>query len=102
PDSAFSLEPHEFEAMVRAVRTVEKALGRVNYSLSEKEAGMRTFRRSLFAVKDVRAGETLTRENVRSIRPGQGLPPKHLSEILGRKAARAIAAGTPLAWELIG
>ena len=60
------------------------------------------FRRSLFAVRDVRAGETFTADNVRSIRPGQGLPPKYLPKILGRKAAKSIAAGTPLAWELIG
>lgn len=102
PDSAFSLEPLEFKAMVEAVRTVEKALGSVHYGLTENEASMRKFRRSLFAVKDLRAGELFTTENVRSIRPGHGLPPKHLPEILGRKAAKAIPAGTPLAWELIG
>src|SRR5207248_11468680 len=101
PDSTFSLEPHEFKAMVEAVRTVEKALGRVNYGLTAKEIGMRKLRRSLFAVQEVRAGEPLTAENVRSIRPGHGLPPKHLPEILGRKAAKPISAGTPLAWELI-
>lgn len=102
PDSAFSLEPHEFKAMVEAVRTAEKALGGVHYGLSAKEAASRAFRRSLFVVKDVRRGEAFTAENVRSIRPGHGLPPKYLPEVLGRRAARDVAAGTPLAWELLG
>ena len=102
PDSAFSLEPHEFKEMVEAIRTTEKALGRVHYGVSQEEAKSSVFRRSLFVVKDVKAGENFTAENVRSIRPGHGLHTRHLEEILGRTASRNIQRGTPLAWELIG
>jgi len=102
PDSAFSLEPCEFKQMVAAVREAEESLGRVCYEPSESEKGMRLYRRSLFAVKDIKAGEVLTEINVRSIRPSNGLPPKHLAEVLGRRAGRAIQAGTPLNWELLG
>jgi N-acetylneuraminate synthase len=98
PDSAFSLEPHEFRTMVDAVRTAEKALGGVHYGASEQEAASRMFRRSLFVVQDVKAGDVLTEENVRSIRPGHGLPPRQLPEILGRRASRDIQRGTPLSW----
>jgi N-acetylneuraminate synthase len=101
PDSAFSLEPQEFKAMVCAVREVERALGRVSYEMAEHEKASRVFRRSLFVVKDVKAGEILSRDNVRSIRPGHGLPPKHLDEVLGRHAAVDIERGTPLRWEHI-
>jgi N-acetylneuraminate synthase len=101
PDSAFSLEPHEFRAMVEAVRAAEKALGEARYGCSQKEDASRVFRRSLFVVKDVKAGEAFTLENVRSIRPGYGLPPKHLPAVLGRRAAYDIEAGTPLRWELL-
>jgi N-acetylneuraminate synthase len=99
PDSAFSLEPHEFKAMVEAVRTAERALGRATYEVTEHEAASRAFRRSLFVVQDVAQGELLTEQNVRSIRPGMGLAPKHLSTVLGRRAARPIERGTPLSWE---
>ena len=102
PDSAFSLEPHEFQAMVEAVRVAEKALGAVYYGVSESEANSRVFRRSLFVVKDMKEGETFTLENVRSIRPGYGLHPRYLKEVLGRCANRDIERGTPLAWELVG
>lgn len=101
PDAAFSLEPHEFKAMVDAVRDAEKALGRVSYELTEKEKVSKVFRRSLFVVRDVKQGEPFTAENVRSIRPGNGLAPKHFDAIVGRKARRNIARGTPLAWEWI-
>jgi N-acetylneuraminate synthase len=101
PDSAFSLEPHEFKGMVEAIRTVEKALGQVQYGVSEKEAKNRVFRRSLFVVKDIVAGETFSEENVRSIRPGHGLLPKYLSDVLGRQAALDIKRGTPLRWSHI-
>lgn len=101
PDAAFSLEPDEFREMVEAVRTAEKARGEVRYGAGEREAANRTFRRSLFAVEDIAAGELLTARNVRSIRPGHGLPPKHLSEVLGRHAAVAIRRGTPMSWRLI-
>jgi len=101
PDSAFSLEPAEFKQMVDAVRVAEKALGEVHYGLSDKEEASRVFRRSLFVVADVNAGEMFTEANVRSIRPGHGLHPRHLSEVLGKCAARRIDRGTPLTWELI-
>lgn len=101
PDSAFSMEPPEFRIMVDAIRQAEKALGTVSYDLTEHENASRVFRRSLFAVKDIQKGERLTEENVRSIRPGFGLPPKNIDIILGRRASRKIARGTPLSWECI-
>ena len=101
PDSAFSLEPAEFKAMVEAVRTAERALGGVHYGASGEEEKSRVFRRSLFVVEDVKAGEKFTEKNVRSIRPGNGLHTRHLKEVLGRTATRDIARGTPLSWELV-
>jgi len=101
PDSAFSLEPHEFKAMVDAVRIAEKALGEVHFGCSEKEASSRVFRRSLFVVSDVRRGDLFTEENVRSIRPGHGLHTRHLAEVLGKRAARDIERGTPMSWDLV-
>jgi N-acetylneuraminate synthase len=98
PDSAFSLEPHEFKAMVEGVRTAEKAVGTVHYGLCGKDEASRIFRRSLFVVRPVKAGEVLTEQNVRSIRPGNGLPPKYLCDVLGRRAAHDIPQGTPLSW----
>ncbi len=87
--------------MVKAVRDVEKALGIVNYALSDKTKKSREFARSLFAVKDIADGETITVENVRSIRPGFGLHPKYLSDILGRKVNRDIKKGTPMQWVFV-
>jgi pseudaminic acid synthase len=101
PDSAFSSEPGEFKAMVDAIRAAEKALGEEHYGVSQPEAKSRIFRRSLFVVKDMKAGEVFTEENVRSIRPGHGLHPRHLKEVLGKQAAQDIQQGTPLSWELI-
>ncbi len=98
PDSAFSLEPHEFHDMVQAVRVAEQALGRVSYGVDQAESGSTVFRRSLFIVKDVQAGQQLTEEHIRCIRPGLGLPPRYLPEVLGRKAAQDLSRGTPLAW----
>ncbi len=102
PDAAFSAEPEEFKAMIKSIREVEKALGEVNYELSEKARKSREFARSLFAVADITAGETLTEKNVRSIRPGHGLHPKCLADLLGKKASRAIQRGTPMGWDLVG
>jgi pseudaminic acid synthase len=101
PDSAFSLEPAEFKEMVGAVRTVEKALGAVRYGPMGEETKSLFFRRSLFVVQDMRAGELFTNVNVRSIRPSHGLHPRHLWDVLGRRAAADIARGTPLTWELV-
>jgi len=102
PDSVFSLEPHEFKAMVEAVRTTEKALGRVCYGASENEMKSRIFRRSLFVVQDMKTGEMFTTENVRSIRPGHGLHTRYLDDVVGRLATRDIERGTPLSWDLLG
>jgi len=101
PDAAFSLEPAEFKAMVKSVREVEKALGEVSYELTEKMKKSREFSRSLFVVRDIKAGETFTEENIRSIRPSYGLHPKYLKDILGKHARINIKKGTPLKWELI-
>lgn len=96
PDGAFSIEPDEFEQMVKDVHLAEKALGNVSYELTSKQRESKVFRRSLFAVRDIKAGETFTPENVRSIRPGQGLSPKYFDVICGCRASTAIARGTPL------
>lgn len=98
PDAAFSLEPEEFNAMVDAVRVAEKALGRVTYEVTEKELASRVFRRSLFVVENMKAGDAFTDKNMRAIRPGYGLSPKYYEYIIGRFAARDIIAGTPLDW----
>lgn len=102
PDSAFSLEPAEFKAMVENIRAAEKALGTVDYKLTGAEANSRRFRRSLFVVEDIKAGEKFTPRNVRSIRPGHGLHPRHLDDVLGRVANCDVARGTPLSWMMIG
>lgn len=102
PDSSFSLEPEEFRRMVESVRIVEKALGQVDYGITEKEQASRVFRRSLWCVADIKAGELFTSENVRSIRPGNGLHTRFLNEALGRRATRDVERGTPLSWQLIG
>lgn len=101
PDSAFSLEPEEFKAMVDAVRITEKALGSVHFGIEAKEASSRVFRRSLFVVQGLKRGEAFTGENVRSIRPGYGLHTRHLVDVLGRRAACDIERGTPLTWEMV-
>jgi pseudaminic acid synthase len=101
PDSSFSMEPHEFKEMVRAIRSVEKALGCVQYQITEREESSKVFRRSLFVVRDMYAGEEYTKENVRSIRPGFGLHTRHLDEVLGRRARKDILKGTPLTWDLV-
>jgi N-acetylneuraminate synthase len=101
PDAAFSLEPAEFTGLVRDCRDAWTALGRAHYDLLGSERANRQFRRSLYVTADVRAGQPLTRANVRSVRPGNGLPPAHLDEVLGRPAARDLARGEPLAWDML-
>lgn len=95
-DSAFSMEPAEFKLMVEEIRKTEAALGSVNYEMTEKKMAARQFARSLYVVKDIAAGEVFTSEHVRSIRPGFGLAPKYLNEVLGKTARRAIHRGCPL------
>jgi pseudaminic acid synthase len=101
PDAGFSLEPAEMAEVVRGCRTAWAALGDGGSRRPASEAGSRAFRRSLYAVDDIAAGEPLTRANVRAIRPGFGLPPGELPGVLGRAARAAIPRGTPLAWELL-
>ena len=101
PDGSFSMEPDEFKEMVKNIRIMEKALGSPEYTLTEKQKIEHEGSRSLFAVKDIKTGEALTPENMRSIRPGNGLHTKYYDELLGKKAAADIKRGTPLAWNLI-
>jgi N-acetylneuraminate synthase len=100
-DSFFSMEPHELKELVESIRISEKALGKVRYGLTEEEKKSSIFRRSLFAVNDIAAGESLTENDVRSIRPGYGLPPKYLKDILGKTVRKDVKRGTPLSWDLV-
>jgi len=102
PDAAFSLEPAEFAALVADCKAAWQALGRAHYEVLGSEAGSLQFRRSLYVTAPVKAGEPLTRANVRSIRPGNGLAPVHLDAVLGRRAARDLDRGEPLAWDMVG
>lgn len=101
PDAAFSLEPDEFKSVVHAVREVEKALGTISYELTDKMKKSREFSRSLFVVKDMKAGDVFTKENLRVIRPGFGLPPKYYQVLLGKKVRRAVKKGTPVRWDIV-
>ena len=101
PDASFSMEPAEFEQMVRKVRTVETIRGQVTYDLDEKKKNSRKYARSLFVVKDVEAGDTVTEDNIKSIRPSDGMEPKYYYDVLGHKFNRAVPAGTPLNKDLI-
>lgn len=100
-DDSFSLEPHELQALCRDTKTAWSALGKVNYERTEAEKGNVKFRRSLYVVKDIAKGDPLTSENVRSIRPGFGLAPKHYEEVIGKDAAIDIKKGTALSFDLI-
>ena len=101
PDSVFSMEPDEFADMVRQVREVEKAMGTVSYGVTAQEESNSCFRRSLFVVQDIAAGEKLTPDNIRSIRPAYGLKPKYYRDVLGRTAKCDLRRGTPLTPEVI-
>jgi pseudaminic acid synthase len=101
PDSPFSLDPADFKVMVDAVRIAERALGNDRLEPTPEESESRRFRRSLFVVGDIAAGELLTERNIRSIRPADGLHTRYLADVLGRRAAQAISRGTPLSWELL-
>jgi pseudaminic acid synthase len=101
PDAAFSLEPSEFKAMVEAVRVAEKALGTAHFGAGPRDANSRKYRRSLFVVEDIKKDELFTKQNVRSIRPADGLHPRHLNHVLGKRAACDVKRGTPLSWALV-
>lgn len=100
-DAAFSLEPHEMRMLVEESLRAWQAMGTISYGPTEKEIPSLTYRRSLYIVRDVRKGETLTPENLKAIRPGLGLPPRYLEFFLGRKAATDIKRGTPLDWSAL-
>ncbi len=102
PDASFSLDEKKFTEMVKAVRLAEKAVGKATYELTEKVMASRKFARSLFVVKGIKAGELFTEENVRSIRPGYGLHPKYLKDILGKRAACDLERGDAMKEEYVG
>jgi len=101
PDSEFSLEPNELKCLCDDVRSAWLALGQVGYKLKTAEQENIKFRRSIYVVEDMKAGDVFSRSNIRRIRPGYGLPPKYYEEILGKKVSRDILKGTPLSWELL-
>lgn len=101
PDDSFSLLPHELAQLCQGARTAWSALGRVDYGRKSSEIGNAQFRRSLYFVKPLRAGDTVTADAVRSVRPGFGLAPKHLDAVIGKRATRDIAANTPVTWDLL-
>lgn len=95
PDASFSMTPDEFKTMVETVREVEKSLGTVSYEMTDKKQKNREFCRSLFVAKDVKAGDIVTKENVRSVRPGFGMAPKYLENYIGKSFAKDVKAGQP-------
>ena len=100
-DSTFSMEPEEMSALVTETERAWQALGRITYGPTESEKGSIRFRRSLYVIKDLTAGEMLSQDNVRAIRPGLGLPPKYLEQVLGRRVNRDLVRGTALTWDLL-
>ena len=101
PDAAFSLEPRELRELVNETRIAYDALGSINHTRTESEIANVVFRRSVFVVRDMEAGDRFTRDNVRVIRPGNGLPPKAIGEIVGARATRSLRRGTPLDWSMV-
>ena len=101
PDASFSMTPQEYKAMVRDIRTVEEVMGEPTYGVSPQEKSSMVFRRSIFAVQDIAAGERLTPDNVRIIRPGYGLKPKYYGDIIGMRTDRALERGTPLSFDAL-
>lgn len=101
PDSSFSMEPSEFASMVKDVRTAEKAIGKVFFGPSQSEMSNYAFRRSIFVSKDVKAGDIISSENIRIIRPGYGLAPKYYDSLIGRTFSKEAKAGTPLSLDLV-
>jgi pseudaminic acid synthase len=101
PDASFSLNEEEFTAMVTAVREAEKAVGEINYNLTDKQGKGRDFSRSLYVVQDAKAGDTVTADNIRSVRPGYGMHPKHMHEILGKTFTQDVKKGDRVLWNII-
>jgi sialic acid synthase SpsE len=101
-DSAFSLEPHELKLLVEETARAHAAIGAVRYGPTEVEKKSLQFRRSIYVVKDLAAGDVLTLDNIRAIRPGFGLPPKDFDRVIGLRVNKAVTRGTPLAWDLLG
>lgn len=101
PDAAFSMEMEEFIDMVRQIRNLEKALGKATFELTDKQKAARAGTRSLYVVKDIKAGETISEDNVRSIRPGRGLHTMHYEELLGKRVTMDLKKGTPLSWNMV-
>ena len=101
PDAAFSLEPAELASLAAGLRTAWLALGDAEYRRAPSEEGNIVFRRSIYAVRDIRAGELITPENVRIIRPGHGLPPRDFERLIGRRARDDIGYGTAISWDLV-
>jgi pseudaminic acid synthase len=101
PDSGFSLNVQEFAQMVQSVRNTEKLLGKITYEMDEKKLENRKFARSLFVAKDIKKGEVFTAQNIRSVRPGAGISPKYMKDVLGRKAKKDLSFGTPMSFEYL-
>jgi len=102
PDDSFSIEPHELQALSSGLHTAWQAMGQVDYGLKSSEVGNAVFRRSLYVVRDIKAGDLITRDHIRSIRPGYGVPPKTLDCFVGKVARQSVARGSPVTWDLIG
>jgi pseudaminic acid synthase len=100
-DAAFSMEPQEFKEMVDNIRKIEKAVGRVTYDLTDKQKAEREHTRSLFVAQDMKAGDVFTPDNLRSVRPGNGLHTKYYEELLGKKISKDARLGTPMSWDLV-
>ncbi|WP_417713915.1 pseudaminic acid synthase [Pseudophaeobacter arcticus] len=101
PDDSFSLEPTEFAQLCQGARTAWEAIGHIDYGRKSSEVGNVTFRRSLYFVKDLKAGEIVTADAIRSVRPGYGLPPKHTDVVIGKRVTRVVKANTPTSWEVL-
>lgn len=101
PDDSFSLEPVELKGLCDGARTAWQAMGRVDYGRKSSEQGNVKFRRSLYFVKDMRAGETIGEDSIRSVRPGYGLAPKHFDSLIGRKVKTDVGFATPVSWDVV-
>jgi len=101
PDASFSMEPEEFKKMVEEIRVIEKAIGNISYERSNTEEFYAGFRRSIWVAKDIRKGEIFTDENIRVVRPANGLEPKYYEEVLGKRALRDIEEASPLKWNMV-